>query len=84
VNRSHRFSFSTAMPATNDRGDQRPNQVEAAARAAFELSAGRKFPDAEWATDRARLLEFIGILRAWEPTATCQRGNVEKICQLEH
>lgn len=77
-------SFSTAMPATNDRRDRRPNRLEAAARGAIELRADRPLTEAEWSAARARLLDFGAILRTWEPTTTApRRGNVEVLCQQE-
>jgi hypothetical protein len=84
MRRAHRFSFLTAMPATNDRGDGSPRQLEAAARAAIELRADRTLTDAEWAAMRARILEFAGVLRVWERKMTGSgRGNVEVLCQRE-
>jgi hypothetical protein len=77
-------SFSTAMPATNDRRDGSPNRHEVAARAAIELLADRPLTEAEWSAARARLMEFGAILRAWERTTTApRRGNVEVLCQRE-
>lgn len=32
----------------------------------MELRAGRTLTDAEWAAARAKLLEFMRALRAWE------------------
>jgi hypothetical protein len=76
--------FQTAMHACNDRDDRRRTQHEVAARAALELRAGRAFADAEWVAMRARLLEFAGILRAWDRETTVnRRGNVEGLCQRE-
>jgi hypothetical protein len=70
------------MQASADR-EGRQRRLEAVARDAFELRANRKLTDAEWAVLRTRLLEFIGVLRAWEQTATRpRRGNVE-LCQRE-
>jgi hypothetical protein len=64
--------------------DDRQRQLEAGARAAFELRAGRELTDAEWVALRGRLLEFVGILRAWDQTTIRpQRGKVEKLCQPE-
>jgi hypothetical protein len=78
------FSFSTAMSADRD---DRQRQFEAGARAAFELRAGRELSDAEWVALRGRLLEFVGILRAWDhgtnSTNSPQRGKVESLCQPE-
>jgi hypothetical protein len=63
-------------------GDQQ--QLETAARAAFELRADRQLSDAEWADMRAKLLEFAGILRTWERATTRpRRGKVEVICLQE-
>ena len=76
--------FPTAMHAQSDRADRSRRQIEAAARAAIELRAGRALTDAEWAAARARLLEFAGILRDWDrKTTASRRGNVEVLCQPE-
>jgi hypothetical protein len=74
MSRATLFAFPSAMETTDDHGGRSPNQLEAAARAAIERRGYRAFTDAEWATARARLLEFAGILRAWERTA----GRVSK------
>ena len=39
------------------------------ARAALDSGAGRRLTDAEWVGGRARLLEFMGILRTWNQQA---------------
>jgi len=49
--------------------DDHQKQLEAAARAAFELYAERRLTDAEWAAVRARLVEFGKILCTWERKA---------------
>lgn len=66
MSRACQLSPSTAMPATSDRGGRSPKQLEAAARAAIELRAGRILTDAEWAAMRARILEFASVVRAWD------------------
>ena len=60
-------------------------QNEVAARAALELRVGHSLTDADWADARARLVEFVSILRAWDraKTITPLRGNVEVPCQPE-
>ena len=60
-------------------------QNEVAARAALELRVGHSLTEAEWAAARARLVEFVSILRAWDraETITPLRGNVEVLCQPE-
>jgi len=68
------------MQASTNCAD-RQRQLEAAARAAFEACAGGKLTDAEWATVRAKLMDFAGILRAWDRTTG--GGNVEKLCHRE-
>ena len=71
------------MQVSATRAD-RHRQLEAGARTAFELRAGRALTDSEWAAVRARLVEFVGILRTWERTTTDRRrGKVEKLCQRE-
>jgi hypothetical protein len=72
----------SAPPPTDDCRQAISNQREAAACAAIEQRARRLFTGAEWATARARLIEFAGILQAWERTAH-RRGNVEVLCQRE-
>ena len=72
--------FSTVMHVSTDR----QKQLEATARADFELRAGRKLTADEWAIVRAKLLEFVGILRGWEQTtARLRRGNFEVLCDRE-
>jgi hypothetical protein len=64
--------------------DGRQRQLEVGARAAFEQRARRELSDSEWVALRGRLLEFVGILRAWDQTTIRpQRGKVEKLCQPE-
>lgn len=71
------------MRASADR-DDRQRQLEAGARTAFELRAGRELTDAEWVALRGRLVEFVAILRAWDQTTIRpQSGKVEKLCQRE-
>jgi hypothetical protein len=81
---ARRLSFSIAMPASYDQGSSSPNQVEAAACAAMELRAKRTLTDTEWATMRARLLDFASILRDWDRKATrSRRDTVEVLCPRE-
>ena len=76
--------FPTALHAQSNRSDRSRELMEAAARTAIELHAGRALTDAEWAAARARLLEFAGILRDWDrKTTASRRGNVEVLCQPE-
>jgi hypothetical protein len=59
---------------------------ESAARAALDSACGNNISDAEWGRSRARLLEFVGILRGWNQKTTNAGpglGNVEALCQRE-
>lgn len=47
-------------------------EKESAARTAFEASAGRMFSDPEWGRVRARLLNFVSIVRAWQQEVTSE------------
>lgn len=54
-------------------------RAEKVARDTLNIQFGRATTDAEWATARARLLEFVTILRSWDlPVATdpSETGNV--------
>ena len=78
------FLSRTGMPAGNGRSNRSRAEIEAAARTAIELRAGRALTDAEWAAMRARLREFAAILRVWDrETDAPRRGNVELPCQRE-
>lgn len=52
------------------------SRVEAAARAEFELRAGRPIRDAEWEATKARLAELARLLHRWrqEGLAAALRG----------
>jgi hypothetical protein len=72
------------MHASHSYAFRGPKQLEAAARVAIELRAGRTLTDVEWAAARTGLLEFAGILRGWDrKTTSARRGNVEMLCQPE-
>ncbi len=65
---------SPTMPTKSERSDVSPKTLEAAARAAIELRAGRTFTEAEWTAARAKLLEFAGILRGWDRKTPAAKG----------
>jgi hypothetical protein len=74
----------TPMQVANNHYARCRAQNEVAARAALELRVGHSLTDAEWADARARLVEFVSILRAWERESIApRRGNVEVLCQRE-
>jgi hypothetical protein len=70
--------MSTRSKAAPKRGDASPSATEGNARAAVEARTGRPFSDAEWENNRARLLEFGTILRAWDQKSrdATELGNV--------
>src|ERR1039458_9860943 len=55
---------------------------EAAARAAIEARVGRPLSDREWVRDRARLLEFVSILRAWHQEGTISESELRKAAKI--
>ena len=71
------------MQEVNNGYDRRRAQHEVAARAAIELRVGHSLTDVEWAATRARLADFVSILRAWEreKMVAPRRGNVEVLCE---
>lgn len=61
-----------------------PAGMENAARDALDLHLGHAITDAEWARTRAKLLEFVSILRSWDrpaETDESEGGNVILISQ---
>jgi hypothetical protein len=52
------------------RGLGQASAKEEAARAALEECAGRTLSDLEWERARARLLDFVSILHAWQRKGT--------------
>jgi hypothetical protein len=75
---------SFPVQPNSKRADLPPNRFECAARAALEQRAGRTLIDAEWVRARAKLMEFVGILRGWDRKTTASgRGSVEVLCQRE-
>jgi len=76
----HRTSRSAAVPyqtslkrkladEAGERSETHPQSAEDTARATVESVAGRNLSEVEWARLRARLLEFLTILRGWEAKA---------------
>jgi hypothetical protein len=62
----------------------RQRQLEVAARTAIEQRIERKLTEAEWSAMRAKLVEFVAIVRAWDQATTGpRRGKVEVLCQRE-
>lgn len=63
----------------HERLDPRPSIVERAARAALSSDSGLPLTDREWARMRARLLEFVTTLRAWDQQSAAQGLGVNRI-----
>jgi hypothetical protein len=60
--------------------------LEDVARLTLDLHAGCRLSEDEWSETRAKLLEFMTILREWDQRAKNpkpRRGNVEDLCQRE-
>lgn len=60
--------------------------LEDAARVALDSQGKRTLTDAEWASARGKLLEFVTILCGWDQKVknTAPRlGKVEALCQRE-
>src|SRR5260370_31343378 len=77
------LSSRPLMRVGNDRDNQCRTQNELAARAALAARAGHTLTDAEWGAARARLLEFVDILRAWDRKTTAPRLGKVVLCQRE-
>jgi hypothetical protein len=58
--------MSRIAVASGEQSDTRLQPAEVAARRALDLLARRTLTNAEWSRARAKLLEFISILRAWD------------------
>jgi hypothetical protein len=69
MSRATLFALPSATDRNDDQGRRSLNHLEAGARATIEQRASGPFTDPEWTAARARLLDFVGILRAWERTA---------------
>ena len=75
--------FFVAMHSATD-SDLSAKRSDSSARAALDSRTGHTLTDAEWSAASARLLQFAGIMRAWDQkTPAPQRGNVEVLCQRE-
>jgi hypothetical protein len=59
------------------------HHLERVARTALESRCGRNLTDMEWARTRARLLEFMSILRTWDRQAGASRANTEGTGEME-
>ena len=64
------------MQANGD-GKDRQQRLEAAARAAVELRAGRNLTDAEWTASLNRLLRFTNVLRGWEQQRLAKKDRID-------
>jgi hypothetical protein len=59
------------------RRDENSTRLEHAARAALSSGIGRDLSDVEWRR-RARVLEFVTILRAWDRKALTGEVEIDK------
>lgn len=59
-------TMSRIVVADAEQSDTSLQPGEVTARQALDLLAGRTLTNAEWSRIRAKLLEFVSILRAWD------------------
>ncbi len=74
--------YMSARPGNSENGlpEVSSTGLESAARLSIEMRAGRSLTDLEWARARARLLELVTILRAWEhQTKTPEREVAPRV-----
>ncbi len=57
----------------------RPTDLEGTARTTLELCTGHSITDSEWAEARAKLLEFMTLLRDWELNAKTSASELGKV-----
>ena len=70
---------TTTLKADAERWQSSPaSEKERAARSALEARTGRTFSDLEWARARARMLDFVSILRAWHREGTTTASELPK------
>jgi hypothetical protein len=60
------------------RRDENSTRLEQAARTALSSGTGRDLTDVEWRRARARVLEFVTLLRAWDRKARTGEAEVDK------
>ena len=58
--------MSRIVVAGAEPADTHLQPAEIAARRALDLLVGRTLTNAEWSRARAKLLQFMSILRAWD------------------
>jgi hypothetical protein len=56
--------------------------TEKAARATLNLHYGRAITDAEWASARAGLLEFVAVLRSWDLPIRAGESDVGNVTPI--
>lgn len=67
----HRDSQGCRRPKARD--------LEDAARATLDSLAGRCLTDAEWMRARAKLVEFMSILRTWDQQAKTSNSRTDNV-----
>jgi hypothetical protein len=65
-------------------GGTKLTHLESTARGALEGVASRPFSDLEWGRMRARLLEFVGILREWDRQTTMSAPRADNVVMIGH
>ncbi len=62
--------------------DQNAKLLENAARAAVEASRARPLTEGEWERERARLLEFVTILRHWDRQSRISESRGDNVVTI--
>jgi hypothetical protein len=70
--------MQATLQICRQRRDENSTGLEHAARAALSSGLGRDLTDVEWRRARARVLEFVTILRAWDRKALTGEAEVDK------
>jgi hypothetical protein len=68
-----------AQPA----GETKLTHLESAARGALEAVASRAFSDLEWERVRARVLEFVAILRGWDRQTKTSEPRADNVVMIK-
>ncbi len=59
--------------------DRNPERLEDQARTALNMLAGRTLTDVEWTQGRARLLEFVKMLYAWDRQIAPSKSEIGNV-----
>jgi len=71
----------SARPGSSENGlpEVSSTDLESAARLSIEMRAGQSLTELEWTRTRARLLDLVTILRAWEHQTKTPEREVDNV-----